>query len=194
MKRNDWILAAISVGLAGLAYAFVGSPGMADRPLSARDAELAAKDPAQMTPDEAVVRLEGLAQARPDDPQPHYFLGEIKAGQGLDEDAIRHYQSALRRNGEFVPAMIGLADAFVRLSEGRVEADARRIYARALQLSPGELRAGFMTGLADWQAGQPEQAQQAWDGIRSRIEPGSSQMQMFDAWIAAARESGIKAE
>lgn len=194
MKRNDWILAGVSVALAGLGYGLVGSPGMGDRPLSKRDAELAAKDPAQMTPDEAIVRLEGLAQARPDDPQPHFFLGEIMAGQGRDEDAIRHYQSALRRDGEFVPAMIALADAFVRLSDGRVEADARRIYSRAMQLAPGELRAGFMTGLADWQAGRTDQAEQVWDKVRDRIEPDSSKMQMFDAWISAARESGIETE
>jgi cytochrome c-type biogenesis protein CcmH len=121
-------------------------------------------------------------------------MGELMAGQGQDEDAVRHYQSALRRDGEFVPAMIALADAFVRLSEGRVEADARRIYARALQLEPGALRAGFMIGLADWQAGRTEQAEAVWDDMLETIEPGSSQDTMFRAWISAARDQGSMAE
>ena len=194
MKRGDWILAGLAVIGAGTGYGLVGSPGMADRPLSVRDAELAARDPGEMTADEAVARLESLVQSRPTDPQPHFFLGELLAGQGRLDDAVRHYQSALRRDGEFVPAMIGLADSYVQLSEGRVGEDARAIYARAWRLEPGQLRAGFMIGLADWQGGNRARARQTWKQVGEGLAPDSQQAAMFAAWVSAAESSEPVAE
>ncbi|NBC19540.1 MAG: hypothetical protein GVY06_00585 [Alphaproteobacteria bacterium] len=189
MKRADWILALIALAGAVAGYLIVGSPGMADRPLSVRDAELATRNPSEMTQAEAAARLESLVQARPDDPQPHFFLGELRAGQGREEDAVRHYQSALRRDSQFVPAMVGLADAFVRMSEGRVSGDARRIYARAWQEEPGQVRAGFMLGLAEWQDGNREGAEDIWQQIENRLEENSAEARMFAGWVSAARRS-----
>ncbi|MEL6957261.1 MAG: hypothetical protein AAFO88_11525, partial [Pseudomonadota bacterium] len=77
-----------AVVLAAAIYIAVGRPGMADQPMSKRTAELERKAPDEMTPAEWLARLEVLTQERPEDPQPHFFIGQMLANQGRDEDAV----------------------------------------------------------------------------------------------------------
>ncbi len=189
MKRADWILAGAALVLALAGYLAWGAPGMADQPMAARDARLTAKDPAQMTPGEALARLERMTQTRPDDPEPHYFIGRLLAEQGREDDAIRAYQSALRRDDRFVPAMVALADAFVRLAGGEVGADASRIYQQAWQLDPAQTRAGFLVGLSHWQAGRTSTARETWQRVGAKLAAGSDRAIMLDAWVEAATEN-----
>src|SRR5690606_37652705 len=91
-------------------------------------------DPESLTEAEMLSRLEQAVIDKPDDPQPHYFIGEILRTKGRTEDAVRAYQSALRRDQDFVPALVGLADVLTQLSEGAIGPDATRLYARAYEL------------------------------------------------------------
>lgn len=182
--------AVIAVLLAGfivsVGYVFVGEAGLPDRPYSVRAAELAERDALSLTPAETLARLESLVRSQPDDPQPHFFIGEMMRGQGRDEDAVRAYQSALRRDDRFVPAMIALADALTRLSGGRVNPDAKRIYARAVVIDPTQARAGFLAGYADWQNGDREAARTRWDTVREALDPADPRTAMLEALIAEA--------
>ena len=188
MTGRDWIVVGACFALAVLGYLAYGRPFMPDRPFSERNAELAAKDPAEMTPAETLARLEVLTREKPDDPEPHFFIGELLRAQGRDEDAMRAYQSSLRRDDAFVPAYLGLADAVVRLAGGSVSEDAQRLYARAYALDPEQLRAGFMAGLADWQAGRAETAETAWAGLSEPLAADDPRRAMLAAWIEAAKE------
>lgn len=182
--------AVIAILLAGLiasvGYFFIGRPSLPDRPYSQRAAELAERDPKTLTPSETLARLELLVRQQPDNAQPHYFIAELLRGQGRDDDAVRAYQSALRRDDRHVPAMIGLADALTRLAGGKVGADAQRIYARALVLDPTQVRAGFLIGYADWQTGDATAARARWETVRAGLAENDPGRDVLAALIARA--------
>lgn len=186
-RKVSVILIAGLIGSIG--YSLIGRAGLPEQPFNVRAAEIAARDPTTLSPAETLARLEGLVKAQPDAPQPHFFIGEMMRAQGRDSDAVRAYQSALRRDDRFVPAMVGLGDALLRLADGRISEDAKRIYARALVLDPTQVRAGFLAGLADWQAGDETTARARWKAVREGIAASDPRQQMLDALIAEAENS-----
>lgn len=182
---------ALAVGTGAIgAYAIVGKPGLPGQPFADRAAELAARDPSQMSSAELLVRLQTLTREQPTNPEPHFFIGQMLRGEGRIDDAIRAYQSALRRDSGYVPAMIGLADAYVENERGKVSQGTAAIYAEAFRLDVTKVRAGFMVGLSQWQAGDREAAYAVWEDVRAEIPAGDQREQMLDALIAAAEESG----
>ena len=191
LTRTQWLIlgACLAVGVAG--YLTIGRPGKADEPMSARQAALAEKiktDPQSLTTAETLSRLEQAVIDRPDEPEPHFFIGELLRAQNRPEDALRAYQSALRRNEDFVPAMVSLADVLVELSDGAVGPDATRLYARAYQLDETQVRAGMYAALGASQAGEQEKAEQAMRYIYARLPEDDPRRERFRAMIEAIGE------
>lgn len=188
MGQGDGAVNGILIAgfLASVGYIFLGRAGLPDQPFAERAAELERRDALTLTPAETLARLETLVRQQPENPQPHYFIGEMMRAQSRDQDAVRAYQSALRRDDRYVPAMVALGDALTRLSGGRVSADAKRIYERALVLDPKQVRAGFLVGLADFQNGDELAARARWQTVRAGLEGGDPRHQMLDALINEA--------
>lgn len=191
LTRTQWLIlgACLALGVAG--YAAIGRPGMADEPMSARQAALAEKirtDPQSLTAAETLSRLEQAVIDRPDEPEPHFFIGEMLRAQNRPDDALRAYQSALRRDENFVPAMVSLADVLVELSGGAVGPDATRLYARAYQLDETQVRAGMYAALGAAQAGEQEKAEQAMRYIYARLPEDDPRRERFRAMIEAIGE------
>ena len=189
-RSNAIILAACLIaGVAG--YLAIGKPGMGDQPMSARQAALAEKirtDPQSLTAAETLSRLEQAMRDNPKAPEPHFFIGEMLRAQGRPEDALRAYQSALRRNEDFVPALVSLADVLVELSGGAVGPDATRLYARAYQLDETQVRAGMWAAMGAAQAGDQEKAEQAMRYIYARLPEDDPRRERFRAMIDAIGE------
>lgn len=176
----------LALGVGG--YLLIGKPGMADQPMAARQAALAEKvrtDPQSLTEGEMLSRLEQAVIDKPDDPQPHYFIGEMLRTQGRAEDAVRAYQSALRRDQDFVPALIGLADVLTQLADGVIGPDATRLYARAYQLDESQVSAGMRAAMGAAQAGDQEKAEQAMRYIYSRLPEDDPRRERFRPMIEA---------
>lgn len=190
MKRFDWALLAIAIVSAALVYVLIGRPGYGDQPMSARAAEIAAKDPADMTFQEALARLELLIREQPDDPEPHYFIARLMLQQARYEDAIRAFQSALRRDPAHVPSLVGLGDTLVSQSGGGVPVEAASIYTEALRLDPTQVRAGFLIGVSAWQSGNREAADAHWRAYRQALNGTPDAANQLDGFVNAflARE------
>jgi cytochrome c-type biogenesis protein CcmH/NrfG len=184
-RSNAVILAACLVaGIAG--YLVIGQPGMGDQPMSARQAALAEKiriDPQSLTAAETLSRLEQAMRDNPKAPEPHFFIGEMLRAQGRPDDALRAYQSALRRNEDFVPALVSLADVLVEIGNGAVSPDATRLYARAYQLDETQVRAGMWAAMGAAQAGDQEKAEQAMRYIYARLPEDDPRRERFRAMI-----------
>lgn len=186
-RSNAILLAAcLAAGVAG--YALVGEPGMADQPMSARQAALADKirtDPQSLTAAETLSRLEQAMRDNPKAPEPHFFIGEMLRAEGRPDDALRAYQSALRRNEDYVPALVSLADVLVELGNGAVSPDATRLYARAYQLDETQVRAGIWAAMGAAQAGDQDKAEQAMRYIYARLPEDDPRRERFRAMIEA---------
>jgi cytochrome c-type biogenesis protein CcmH len=184
-RSNTIILAAcLLAGIAG--YVVIGQPGMGDQPMSARQAALAEKirtDPQSLTAAETLSRLEQAMRDNPKAPEPHFFIGEMLRAQGRPDDALRAYQSALRRNEDFVPALVSLADVLVEIGNGAVSPDATRLYARAYQLDETQVRAGMWAAMGAAQAGDQEKAEQAMRYIYARLPEDDPRRERFRAMI-----------
>jgi cytochrome c-type biogenesis protein CcmH len=188
ISRNNAILlaACLAAGVAG--YALVGEPGMADQPMSARQAALADKirtDPQSLTAAETLSRLEQAMRDNPKAPEPHFFIGEMLRAEGRPDDALRAYQSALRRNEDYVPALVSLADVLVELGNGAVSPDATRLYARAYQIDETQVRAGMWAAMGAAQAGDQDKAEQAMRYIYARLPEDDPRRERFRAMIEA---------
>jgi cytochrome c-type biogenesis protein CcmH len=194
-RTNLAILGAcLVVGVAG--YVLVGKPGAGDQPMSLRQAALAQKvatDPESLSPAELLSRLEQAVKDQPDAPEPHFFIGEMLRAQGRPEDALRAYQSALRRNSDYVPALVALSDVLVELGGGAVGPDATRLYARAYELDETQVRAGMFAAMGAAQAGDQEKAEQAMRYIYARLPEDDPRRERFRAMIEAIGEDGAVA-
>ncbi|MEM8920300.1 MAG: hypothetical protein AAGB25_02965 [Pseudomonadota bacterium] len=163
-----------AAALAGLgAYAMVGDADAPDQPLEARLAALGEVDPEQMTLEQRLALWQSFARAKPEDPIPHRYIGDLLSIAERDAAAMRAYQSALRRDPAHAPALSGLADLLVRGARGDVSAEAARLYAAAYSVEPRDVRSGFMAGLNDWQEGRRDQANARWDALRDALPEGA---------------------
>ena len=188
MTRRNGIILALCLAVAIGGYLLVGKPGMGDLPMKDRQAGLMEKirtDPGALTQAETLSRLEATVVERPEDPQPHYFIGEILRAQGRTSDAARAYQSALRRDNEFMPALLALGDALVELNNGAVSPEATRLFAKAYELDETQVRAGMWAAMGASQAGDQEKAEQAMRYIYSRLPEDDPRRERFAPMIKA---------
>lgn len=188
MTRRNGIILALCLAVAIGGYLLVGKPGRGDLPMKDRQAGLMEKirtDPGALTQAETLSRLEATVVERPEDPQPHYFIGEILRSQGRTSDAARAYQSALRRDNEFMPALLALGDALVELNNGAVSPEATRLFAKAYELDETQVRAGMWAAMGASQAGDQEKAEQAMRYIYSRLPEDDPRRERFAPMIEA---------
>lgn len=83
--------------------------------------------------DEAAVRLEQLVRELPQSFDVHELLGMVYSGQGRNDEAIKHLQSAVRLNPKSAAARTNLATSLVR---GNQLAPAEAEFKKALALDP----------------------------------------------------------
>jgi cytochrome c-type biogenesis protein CcmH len=188
MKTLNLIILGACLAVAGGGYLMIGKPGMADQPMAERQAALAEKvrtNPQSLTEGEMLSRLEQAVIDKPEDPQPHFFIGEMLRAQGRAEDSVRAYQSALRRDQDFVPALIALADVLTQLADGAIGPDATRLYARAYQLDESQVSAGMRAAMGAAQAGDQEKAEQAMRYIYARLPEDDPRRERFRPMIEA---------
>jgi cytochrome c-type biogenesis protein CcmH len=177
MRTRAVVFVAALLAVGG--YAVVGKPNKPDLPLSGRIEELeqqAKKTPENITPDQIMAIAERRSKEHPKDPQPHYIMGVLLKGTGKPNEAMLAFESALRRDPKFVPAMVALADLLFE-SGDVVTADAQRLYQEAFTLQPADLRLGYMTGVGDWQAGKKDEAEKLWASLDARATAGDKTLE-----------------
>lgn len=186
MKHTTLISLGAATLIAAAAYLFVGRPMLPDQPYSAREAEIASRPADDLSRDEMLARLQMTAREQPDSPEPQYFIGVLLRSQGQTENALRAFQSALRRNPDHVPALIALADAVVTRDGGIITEPAARLYDRAWRLDNSEVRAGILAAMPAYQAGDLDAAQAHWERVFADLPEDDPRRAMLNAMRAEA--------
>ena len=167
-------------GLAALGgYGLLGRPDQPDNPLSHRVDELKARleaarnDPtkAELGADELMAIAERQAREDPKSPGPHHAMGYILERTGKPTEAVLAYESALRRDPNFVPSLVSLADLLFETT-GEVSPDVEKLYQQAFNLQPDDFRLSYMAGVGDWQSGKKDEAEKRWAAIDAKLPAG----------------------
>lgn len=170
------MIAAVLLACVG-AYAVLGAPKMADQPLSGRMEALREIDPRALDDSQRLAMLQDIARKQPEDPQPHFFIGQIMLQNGRVDEAIQAFQSALRRDSNHIPSIRGLADALVQADGGRVSPQTAQLYAQVLRAEPEDVQAAFMMGMGPWIEGHRDLARRIWLEAMRRMPEGSASRQ-----------------
>ena len=172
------VAAVIALGAGGL-YLIYGSPQKTDQPFVQREAELLSRPPETLSEDEIMLLLQEQAKKAPEDPMPHALMAQVLGSAGRDQDALRAFQAAIRRDPKNADLIAETGAVLMRLNEGVVGADAKSAFDAALQLKPNSVSARFYLGLADWQAGKKTEALAAWRTAYSlNAKDAEGQMQL----------------
>ncbi len=180
------IIVFLAAVLAVAGYGLLGRPDQPDNPLSHRVDELKAKlesarnDPtkAQLGADELMAIAERQAREDPKNPGPHHAMGYILERTGKPSEAVLAYESALRRDPNFAPSLVSLADLLFETT-GAVSPDIGKLYQQAYALQPDELRVGYMAGIGEWQAGKHEEAEKRWAAIDGKLPAGDKMLEQL---------------
>ncbi|AMS28790.1 hypothetical protein AEM38_03770 [Hyphomonadaceae bacterium UKL13-1] len=172
------VAAAIALGSGGL-YLIYGSPQKTDQPFVQREAELLSRPPETLSEDEIMLILQEQAKKAPKDPVPHALMAQVLGSAGRDQDALRAFQAAMRRDPKNADLIAETGAVLMRLNKGVMGADAKSAFDAALQLKPNSAPARFYLGLADWQAGKKAEALTAWRAAYvANAKEAESQMQL----------------
>lgn len=180
---RDMVVISIGAVIAIGGYLTTGDLGRSDNPIAKRHQILMSKEVMDLSPNEITVRLQRLIKDRPNDPEPHYFLGQHLVLLGQEDKATQAYLAALRRNPQHVSALIALGDLETRKSGGRVTESAARAYQQAYDIDDEQLGAGFKVGLSLWQDKKFREATAYWDKLRKQLEPETPESVNLEAWI-----------
>ncbi len=163
--RREWVtpavLAVVTPAAAVGLYLWLGSPGMPGMPLAERQTEVTQAQHMEAS-------LQQLAQRLSNDPsdlQGWALLGRGYMAMNRYADAANAFRQAKERGLEGPEINAALGEALTAANGGVVTASARSAFEQTLQEAPREPRARYYLALAAYQAGNPEEAFQAWQSL-----------------------------
>ena len=146
-------LVVVSFGSAGT-YLSLGSPTLPGQPLASRDQG--------QSIDAMIAQVEGHLARNPNDGRGWEVIAPVYLRLGRVEDAIKARRNALAFSGETSERQAGLGEALVAASDGKITPEARKSFARAVELDGGNIKARYFLGVAAEQDGQPAAAVAIW--------------------------------
>ncbi|MDJ0944460.1 MAG: c-type cytochrome biogenesis protein CcmI [Kiloniellales bacterium] len=139
-----------------------------------------------------VVHLAARLQAKPEDVAGWRKLGWSYANLGRYQDAAWAYGKAAALQQDSAAFHSAYGEATVLAAEGRVTAEALRIFETALALDSAEPRARFYLGLAQHQAGNKIEALAIWSSIIEDAAPAAAWLpDLHSRRAALAKELGV---
>ena len=158
------------VAIAGGGYAWVGSPGMDDRPR----AERLRADPAHQQEEELVARVEERLKASPNDARGWDVIAPVYLKRRDYKKAVVAYERAIALNGENDRRLTQYAEALLGAAGGQVTAGAKEIFERLLKTRPDYIPARFWIGVWHEQNGDNKSAKKFYEDLLKHpnmIEP-----------------------
>src|SRR5262245_11555405 len=146
-------LVVVSFGSAGT-YLSLGSPTLPGQPLASRDQG--------QSIDAMIAQVESHLARNPNDGRGWEVIAPVYLRLGRVDDAIKARRNALALSGETSERQAGLGEALVAASDGKITPEARKSFARAVELDGGNIKARYFLGVAAEQDGRPAGAVAIW--------------------------------
>lgn len=172
---------ALFAGVVGLAafgtYLALGRPDLPHAPYAARLADIKSRDASTYTGEEWIAYLSDAAKAAPDDPVPHFMLGQVYYANRRPEEAARAFDAALRRAPTFTPALLGLGRALTAIA-GMVSPEAIAAFQQAAALDDADPTPWLYQAMAAMEAGDGPAAQRLWGEAYRRMSEDDPRREM----------------
>jgi cytochrome c-type biogenesis protein CcmH len=161
---------AVALPVAALTlYNILGSPGLGDLPLQARQQE----EPQKERLAELIARAEAKLAEHPEDGRGWDIMAPVYLRHGMYDKAIGAYRNAVRLLGPSGDRLTGLVDAMVFASDGIVTEEALSVVQQAIKVAPEEPKPQFWLALYNEQHGKAEEAMK---GYTQLLESSASDM------------------
>lgn len=148
-------------------YLYFGAPEFPDAPLASRTALPVAQQDMGML----IGRLEERLEQNPDQGQGWELIAPIYMRAGRTGDAIAAQERAIRILGATSEREVVLGE-YRRIASGRITADSKAAFERALALDQNSSAALFYLGLEAEENGRPDDAKKFWSRL-IEITPGN---------------------
>lgn len=143
-------------------YAALGTPGLPDEPIAARNEPAPSQQPDIQA---MVARLQERLEQAPDDREGWLMLGRSRGVLGDGPGAVEAFRRALALAPDDPRAVGGLGEALVASAQGVVTPEARGQFQRLLELTPDDPRGPYYLGWAEAQAGDYQAALARWQKL-----------------------------
>ncbi|MFS8148622.1 cytochrome C biogenesis protein CycH [Rhizobium sp. R635] len=160
-------------------YLTTGRPDLPSQPLEAR-LENPGNDVAVL-----IAKAERHLAQNPDDGKGWDVLAPIYFRTMRVEDAQAAYRNAIRLLGPSPVRLDGLAETLMAVSDGVVTQEVRQALEQSLTLEPNNPRARFYMALSMEQAGQRDEARQAFEALAKQSPPDAPWLPLVSEHIAA---------
>jgi cytochrome c-type biogenesis protein CcmH len=158
-RRIASIAALVGIPAISLAlYLSYGAPEFPDAPLAARIAQPVEQQDIGML----VQRLEERLASRPGDGQGWELIAPIYLRVGRADDAVAAQESAIRLLGSNAARQVTLGETLLAQTPGKISAEAKAAFERALAHDANFTPALFYLGLAAEQSGDRGAARKYW--------------------------------
>ncbi|MCB1510789.1 MAG: c-type cytochrome biogenesis protein CcmI [Hyphomicrobiaceae bacterium] len=155
--RTAWTAytaAAFIVLTSLVGYMGLGSPGLP----GTNHAERARQDPRKASVREQIARVEARLRENPEDAVGWEVIAPVYLKLRRYRDAVGAFQQVIKLKGPTVRRLMGLGEALLALTNGRVTTEVRQTYAKILELKPGDRTARFWLAMGHEQAGEKDKA------------------------------------
>jgi cytochrome c-type biogenesis protein CcmH len=157
LRRRTAVVAALAVLSLGSAsiYLTLGSPSLPGQPLASRNQT-------NQSIDTLIAQVETHLANNPNDSRGWEVIAPIYLRLGRFDDAIKARRAALALGGETSERLAGLGEALTAAEDGKVSAEAKAVFERAVALDAEHVKARYFLGLAAEQDGRPADAAKTW--------------------------------
>ncbi|MEX2629269.1 MAG: c-type cytochrome biogenesis protein CcmI [Tistlia sp.] len=180
--RRDWFMpVALGLLVPGLTlgvYLLLGRPDVPS--IDFAEQQAAVSDMAGLSE-----QLRARLELEPEDPRGWELLGRTYLELGRPDRAAEAFGSALSYGGEAGRLNASLGEALAAAEGGRIGAEARAAFARALEADPGEPKARYYAGLALLQDGRRAEALAVWRQLAQASPPDSPWLPTLEQAIAS---------
>ena len=188
--------AALVILIAGVGYAWTGSPALLGRTPAAATANVSpegAPPAAEFTREQVeamVARLAARMQEQPDDPTGWAMLGRSYVALGQAPQALAAFERALKLKPDDASTLADYADASAVQNGGSLEGAPLKAIERALKSDPNHVKALVLAGTAAYNRDDYAGAVAYWERAVKVGPADSGLVEMARGGVAEARERG----